>query len=360
MKSRIINNAKLLTATLAFIGSLGSLIVGSLAWFASSSFLEISRFRIQIGEPEQVQIGLKVPSSNPSLGNPDSILYYDTIDDVVLKNHDYYNPWMQFKPVSSMFQTQWLSNDADLSNPDLYPALRQSYKYGSSQKDTGPAEDNFYQFEFFLKSNVRIDLQLDPSTYLIADEAKNRQTAREYGLKVGYLNRVKDAMRVSFLTSEQFVIWEPNVNIAGTTEFGGRLDILDYDQSFDYDLSTNKEYMFGEYNSDEFLVYDESARVNNIDKHTTFNALSAPGVQPLSIPLSKANGLEIAKETSVSTSYLTDFNNQNAVLLRLYPNLPQRMVVTVYAEGWDRDMHNDINYAAFALNLVFGGRYAPL
>jgi hypothetical protein len=23
-------------------------------------------------------------------------------------------------------------------------------------------------------------------------------------------------------------------------------------------------------------------------------------------------------------------------------------------------MHNDINYAAFALNLVFGGRYAPL
>jgi hypothetical protein len=36
------------------------------------------------------------------------------------------------------------------------------------------------------------------------------------------------------------------------------------------------------------------------------------------------------------------------------------MVVTAYAEGWDRDTTNAINFANFSLNLVFGGIYAPL
>jgi hypothetical protein len=118
--------------------------------------------------------------------------------------------------------------------------------------------------------------------------------------------------------------------------------------------------MFGEYNDDSYLVYDESARVESVAKHTTFSAKSDPNAIPLSIPMSKDNGLVIAQETSVTTQYLTDMSNDEATLLRLYPNQPQRLVVTIYAEGWDRDMNNNINYANFSLNLVFGGRYAPL
>jgi hypothetical protein len=40
MNSRIIENAKLSLATLAFIASVGSLIIGTVAWFASSNYLE--------------------------------------------------------------------------------------------------------------------------------------------------------------------------------------------------------------------------------------------------------------------------------------------------------------------------------
>jgi hypothetical protein len=360
MQSRLINHAKLLVATLTFLVSLGSLVVGSVAWFASSSYLEISRFKITMGENEQIDIGLKVPAANPSLGEPGSIVYYNSVDDETLKNHYYYNPWETFRAVTSMYQSLWLDETTDLSDPNLYPVLRKQYTSSLVTKETEPTTGNFYQFEFFIKASVRIDLYLDPASYVVANRTKNNETAISHHLNAASLNKVEDAMRVSFLSSERFLIWEPNVDVASTTEFGGRLDVLMYDRAYDYDPITNKEIMFGEYNSDDYLIYDESARVSSVTKHSAFEALTAPGIEPLSIPLSKQNGLVIAKEQSVTTSFMTDFSNPDAALLRLYPNEPQRLVVSIYAEGWDHDTTNDINLSSFLLNLVFGGRYAPL
>lgn len=360
MQSRLLNHAKLLIATLTFMASLGSLVVGTIAWFSASSFLEISRFRITMGEAEQVEIGLKVPVENPSLGEPGSIVYYQSIDDTILKNHAYYNPWAPFRAVSSMYQSLWLNEQTDLSDPELIPVLRSQYKIGGNRQESEPTTDGFYQFELFVKANVRIDLYLDDESYVIADQSKNLAVSTQLGLDFSSLNKVKDAMRVSMLSQEGFHIWEPNAVLAGTTEFGGRLDILKYDRAYDYDPVLNREYMFGEYNGDEYLIYDESARVDSVTNHSSFNAKTFPGIAPLSIPLSKQNGLVIAQENSATTDWLSDTNNPDAALLRLYPNEPQRLVVTVYAEGWDRDTTNDIHYANFALNLVFGGRYAPL
>ncbi len=360
MRSRVIENAKLFYATLLFLGSFGSLIVGTLAWFSSSSYLEIARFRIQMGEPELVELGLKVPPNMPQLGQPGDIVYYPNVDDDVLKSHEYYNPWMQFKASSSMFQSLWLDETTDLTDPDLFPQLRSRYMIGDNRHEGALATDNFYQFEFYVRSTVRIDMYLATASYVIANEAKNRETAHIQNLDANNLNKVEDALRISFLTAERFVIWEPNTDDAGTTEFGGRLDIVNYDKMYDYDPTMMREHMFGQYNGDEHLIYDESARVNSVSKNTSFNSVTAPGVSPLSIPLSKANGLVIATEPSVSKAFLTDTSNPDAVLLKLYPNEAQRLVVTVYAEGWDRDTTNAIHFASFAMNLAFGGRYAPL
>lgn len=360
MHSQLIKHAKLLVATLSFLISIGSLVVGTVAWFAASSFLEISRFRIAIGGPEKIEIGLKVPTANPTLGEPESLVFYESVSDDILKDHYYYNPWESFRAVTSMYQSLWLNETTDLSDPDLLPILRRQYTSATVRRETEPTTTNFYQFEFFIKASVRIDLYLDPTSYLVANRSQNNQTAAVRHLDANRLNMVEKAMRVSFLSSEGFHIWEPNTDVAGTTEYGGRLDVLMFDLAYDYDPLTNKEFMFGEYNSDDYLVYDESARSTTIDRHSSFEALTAPGVEPLSIPLSKQNGLVITKEQSVTTAFLTDFNNPAAALLRLYPNEPQRLVVSIYAEGWDRDTTNDINLSSFLVNLVFGGRYAPL
>ncbi len=360
MNSRIIENAKLSLATLAFIASVGSLIIGTVAWFASSNYLELANFKIAMGEAEQVAIGLVVPEGKPDLGEPESVVYYETVTDDMLLDHGYYQPGTTLKAVSSMFQSQWLTEETDLADPDLYPVLRSHYLSGQSRTDSVVAHTNFFQFELYFKTNVRIDLYLDEDTFLVADETKNQQAAYDNHLDVADLNQVDQAMRVSFLTPEQFVIWEPNTDVVGTTEFGGRLDVYDYDNFFDYDYDTKLEYLFGEYNDDAYLVYDESARATGVTEFSSFAANTALEATPLSIPLSKQNGLIIQRETSVTKHYLTDQTNPDAVLMRLYPNQPQRMVVTVYAEGWDRDTTNDINQAHFSLNLVFGGTYAPL
>jgi hypothetical protein len=360
MNSRIIENAKLSLATLAFIASVGSLIIGTVAWFTSSNYLELANFKITMGEAEQVEIGLVVPADNPGLGEPGSIVYYDTVTDEILLDHGYYRPGMSLKAVSSMFQSRWLDQDTDLSDPDLYPVLRSHYVSTQSRTDSVVATDNFYQFEFFIRANVRIDLYLDEATYLVANETKNQQVAYNNNLDVAELNQVADAMRVSFLTPEQFAIWEPNTDVVGTTEFGGRLDVYDFDNYFDYDRDTKLEYMFGEYNDDAYLVYDESARAENVTHFSAFAANTALDAIPLSLPMSKASGLVIQRETSVTKHHLTDQSNPDAAFMHLYPNEPQRMVVTTYAEGWDRDATNAINHANFSLNLAFGGFYAPL
>ncbi|MFA5235473.1 MAG: hypothetical protein WC399_01265 [Bacilli bacterium] len=360
MNSRIIENAKLSLATLAFIASVGSLIIGTVAWFASSNYLELANFKIAMGEAEQVEIGLVVPEGKPNLGEAESIVYYETVTDEMLLNHEYYQPGTTLKAVSSMFQSQWLSEETDLTDPDLYPVLRSHYLANQSRTDSVVAHSNFYQFEIYIRSTVRIDLYLDEGTYLMANETKNQQAAYKYGLDAAKLNQVDQAMRVSFLTPEQFAIWEPNTDVVGTTEFGGRLDVYDYDNYFDYDYDTKLEYMFGEYNADAYLVYDESARTVAVTEFSSFAANTAEEAIPLSIPMSKQNGLVIQRESSVTKHYLTDQTNPDAALMRLYPNEPQRMVVTAYAEGWDRDTTNAINFANFSLNLVFGGIYAPL
>jgi hypothetical protein len=65
-----------------------------------------------------------------------------------------------------------------------------------------------------------------------------------------------------------------------------------------------------------------------VTEFSSFAANTALEATPLSIPLSKQNGLIIQRETSVTKHYLTDQTNPDAALMRLYPNQPQRMVVT--------------------------------
>ena len=360
MPSGFIKNSKLLATALTFVVSLGSLIVGTIAWFTSSSFLEISKFYLKLGEPGVVEIGLRVPGAMPHLGEPGSIAYYDYVDDEVLLNHQYYNPFMPFKPVSGMYQSLWLDDETDLSDPTLKPIFRMPYTNKTNRQESDVAITNFYQFDFSLKSNVRMDIFLDSSSYVRSNLSKNNDAASKNNVSVDDLNKIEKAMRVSFLSQEGYKIWEPNTNEASTTEFGGRLDVLNYDRRYDYDGVNKKEYMFGEYNGDQYLVYDESARINEVSKYSSFVAETAPEAIPLSIPMSKQNGLVIAKEASYTTAALTNSQNPDNYLLRLYPNEPQRLVVSVYIEGWDIDANNDIIYASFIANIAFGGIYAPL
>lgn len=355
------NERRLLIAVLTFLISLSSMITGTLAWFSSSNYLEVDRFKITVGDQEKIEFGLVVPQGlHPDLGTPGEIAYFTDLDRTILQSYGYLNPWDKFKPVSSMFQSMWLNESINLLDEEVFsgvfPQFRSHYSGLTNTKEANRATSGFYQFEFYMRSNLDLDLYLDDESTLLADEMKNRQVANQNGLSVQRLNRIKDYMRVSFLTEEGFKIWEPNVLTPSQTKFGGRLDVLSYDGYYDYDILTDKEIMFGEYNGDEFLVYNEEARVTNVETYNSFSALTNPLATPLNIPASEANGLVIAQEQTFTTAMMIDQSNVNHRLVHLRPNRPTRMVVSIYAEGWDHDAVTETQFASFLLNLKLTGK----
>lgn len=361
MRRNIISERKLLIAVLTFLISLSSMVTSTLAWFSSSNYLEVDRFRITVGDQEKIEFGLVVPFGlDASLGEPGDIVYFSELDQDILQSYGYFNPWEKMKPVSSMYQSLWLTDETDLLDETTFnqinPQFRTHYTGGTNYRESRLATEGFYQFEFFMRANYDVDLYLDQKTTLVADEEKNRQTAIDRGMVLSNLNGIKDYMRVSFLTEEGYKIWEPNVDSPSQTKFGGRLDVLRYDSYFDYRYDDLKEIMFGEYNSDEFLVYNEEARSTEVDHFTSFNALSNPNVLPLNIPASEANGLVIARETTYTLSQLSNQGISTNRLVNLRANRPTRMVVSVYAEGWDLDTNSDSQFASFLLQLKLTGR----
>lgn len=356
-----INERRLLITVLTFLISLSSMITGTLAWFSSSNYLEVDRFKITVGDQERIEYGLVVPQGlHPDFGAPGDIVYFAELNREILQSYGYLNPWDKFKPVSSMFQSNWLDPSVDWFDETAFasitPEFRTHYSGLTDTKSANRAESGFMQFEFYMRSNLDMDLYLDAKSSLLADETTNRQVANQNGLNPANLDKIKDYMRVSFLTEEGFKIWEPNVSQSSQTKFGGRLDVLSYDGYFDYDVLTDKEMMFGEYNSDDFLVYNEEARVTSVDKYNSFSALTHPMAVPLNIEASEANGLVIAKETTYTTAELVDQNLSANRLVHLRPNRPTRMVVSIYAEGWDLDATTETQYASFLLNLVLTGK----
>ncbi len=348
-KSMVIN-------ALVGIFALAGLVTGSFAWFAAANAVSLDTFKISYGSPDDLQIGLIVPDNQPDLGNAGDINFFEEVTEQTLSDYGYWDSEEPLSPVSSMFQNQWLNETTDYSDENLLPVFREGFTSYMNTTDSDIATSGFFQFEFYFKSNMDMYLFLDDSSTLLPDIEKN---AQEPVGNQEALNNVHKSMRVSFLSTLGYHIWEPNSETSSSTAFAGRLDIISRDGYYDFngEIGDYHEIMFGEIDDPSKIVFSENGRATAEEPLTTFNASTYESVMPIDLQASLDNGLVIGHETSLTTAELANQELLDNAIAYLPEYTPIRVVVSIYAEGWDRDNNDFVERANFLLSLKLTGRY---
>lgn len=360
------SNAKLIGFSLAFLSlTVGACATSTYAWYVVSTSLIAGNISMTY-KASDIKIGLlksgapvypdEVDGEYANLGN--TFLNYDPNNDIL-------------SPVSSMYQNLWLGKQ---SFADTLPKFRSSYTSASRNYREGDvANGGFLQYDcaFYSDKNMYVYLDGEETKITPASEANARNAAR-FNTTAAQMDSVIKCLRVSFYSlspagNEQFMIYEPGVSASSDLPLGGRLNLLgNSDDYFDFD-SSGKEIMFGDYNYDTAkLVYNEAGRVNTVSGEiTAFNAKTSPKVtDPLNIQDSIATGgLVIQHEKTYTLSELSAMNSAGdpiRPLCYITAQTYQRVVISIYLEGWDPDMNDSISGAQFNISLAFSGYLKPM
>lgn len=347
------NKKRLITGfMISVIGLLSLSVSFSFAWYASSTRLQVRTINITVEESRDFKI-----STSPELETFKYTLN-DQVDDIVKPD--------VYKPVSSMFSSLWMAEKAQM------PEFRDS---SSSENSRGVAFSDatsgvFFSQEFYLWADDDLWVTIDPDkTQILPDEAKNKETAKKvknneiYAGKsedeiVQDLNDLVNCMRISVLVPDvecyDYKIVDPYKS--GETLLGGLLDNLNdqfYDTYYDDQKQGYYEIVYGEvYNRDK-IVYDEPTHENiePIGPYSAFNARIKGEAHHFNYEASVANGFRIQQEDSLS---MDDLRGVNAKLrIPVYNNVPRKIVLSLYLEGWDKDNINNTMGASFISDIGF-------
>ncbi|MCR5514249.1 MAG: hypothetical protein K6F36_02280 [Bacilli bacterium] len=334
-----VRQKSLLWAGLALFSlTLSAFVTSTIAWFNVSDFLTVGNIKVSCTNHD-IRIGTR-----NSLGS----IEFES-DDMVSSDEQTF-----LTPVSSMFQdnSQYLDT--------LFPALSSEYPSVRGYGKTDVATSGFWQEEIFLTSDVGTYVYLDESTYVVANQRLNEIAATQTGLSVDDLNKVEDAVRVSFYSSDGYVIYEPNVEESSKTPLAGLLDVSFYDGYIDYN-SSNEEVLYGEYNEDATLKYDDAVD-HDVEHHEYDNAKpgvggkTLAGIKHLNLEKSVNEGnLKIKEEETYALKDLLLKGSQYVCYIA--PNEMKRLVVTIYLEGWDKECSNDLINSAFSAHIAFMGEH---
>jgi len=359
------SNAKLIGFSLAFLSlTVGACATSTYAWYVVSTSLIAGNIAL-VYKASDIKLGL-IKSGVPvypdetdgeyaDLGN--AFLDYDPDNDIL-------------SPVSSMYQNLWLGKQ---SFADTLPKFRSSYTSASKSYLEGDiANGGYFQYDCAFYSDKNMYVYLDGATSITPASEANARNAARYNTTAAQLDSVVKCLRVSFYSlspagNEQFLIYEPGVSTASNLPLAGRLNVLgNSDDYFDYD-SSGKEILFGDYNHETAkLVYNEAGRVNTVSGEiTAFNAKTSPKVtDPLNIQDSiDTGGLVIQHEKTYTLSELSAMNSAGdpiRPLCYIQAGTYQRVVVSIYLEGWDPEMNDSISGAQFNISLAFSGYLKPM
>ena len=324
----------------------------SLAWYATSSRLNVDALEITVKGSPEIKISTKTDA--------DSFverLEKDKLDQVGL-----------FAPCSTMFESRWHTVDAQA--PEFYeysgfftPASGEPYA-------PNKVSQGLYSQSLYLKANDDVYASIDPlTTFFDANEEENLRYASLIQNQhpdmtpeeiAENLNKLVNALRVSFYVVEDgaYTIFDPYKN--GITYYGGILDNDKdgyFDTYYDYD-SVLKEVVYGEIRNRDAIVHKANALADDekpVDGvYNCFSANHGKGVRPYDEAASLANGMEIAEEQSLTYA---DFNGNrpedNGWVVTLERNVPKEVVVSIYLEGWDHDCINSTMGASFLAEIQF-------
>ena len=368
-KKRIVLTALVGTVALAAIS-----VSITLAWYGSSNRLSVNYLDVGIKGDDHLKLSLTNEEGSfvSHLGN-------EQLKD---PNNDY-----QFEPVSSMFKNNWMNEQKDM--PIFYDSST-ALTPTSGIPDLKVANKGFFSKKIYLLSDVNFFATFDgeqsffknneDSNFLRAQTLYNSYK-NEPGFNFsidqlkGNLDDLEKCLRVSILVNNpnyyRYYIIDPNKDDGEVTTFGGRLD-NDGDGYYDtYDhvemvnnqmVHEEKETIYGEVLDRSKIVYNNPLHDSSVDDTITpetsffgnsFNGISKETVYTYDEQASVANGLEFAKEESVTFQDIVDSGVNTNILIPCYANVATEIVVSIYLEGWDKQCVNATMGASFEGNLSF-------
>ena len=355
-----VKRSKLVLAT--YLGAI-TLCIGtfsmSIAWYSSSTRLQISTVEITIDCDRQLAISLeKDKGFTTELDNDD----FGKLD--------------SFTPVTSAHQDSWFLDKKDM--PVFYDDT--VYTELENGNTTVKADKGFFSKKLYLKSDDDVWASFNPEeTYIHPHTDINGNYARQLyesyqksldpdvrALTVedieNRLNSLVKAMRFSILVNDEnhysYCIIDPNKS--ETTYYGGLLDVND-DDYYDYFNRSGEEYayerLYGEFNNTDYIKYfDEPTPVDSDYADTStdpsaFNARHKKSIKKIDFDKSLEAGLVIQEEESYSVE---DFKAaKKPFYIPVYREKAVEIVLSIYIEGWDLDSINYTMGATFVANMVF-------
>ena len=357
-KKRIIVSALIGTIALSAL----SLSI-SLAWYASSSRLQVESIDISI----KGDAHLLVSTSEERDSFKESLTKEDL------------NAVDKFIPVSSMHKNTWMEEKKEF--PVFYDTSSPVVP-SSGIPNLTVADYGYFQQKLYFLSDVNYYVTLSGTESLFdVDEESNFLRAQELHKSVPSLsveeiqeklNGLVNSLRISILVPDanhyQYYVIDPTRKEHEVTYFAGLLD-NDADGYFDTyetrDANNNiieKEVVYGEVNNRESVKYDDPKGGQLIPNPNfdptenrffgnSFNGKSKETAYTFNESASSSNGVTFAKEESIS---LVDLESPaNPVLIPCYRNEVREIVVSIYLEGWDLDCYNSTMGASFISTLSF-------
>lgn len=319
----------------------GALLIYSaaftLAWYTGSSNLGVNDFEIKMS-------GKELEISHDNINWKNSL----TAEDLGIADP------LTYKPVSSAFSYDWMSRKETAPKfVDGYPQDNHAYNL-TSLDYAHVANGGYLSTEIYVKCTAAASISFDPDvTKVMADEQENQIVANKLAEKypdlttediLSNLNQVRKSLRFSilvlndtdkeasdpnYLEDYDYFIVDPYKE--NDTYLGG---LLDNDLDGYFDSFGGKEVLYGEVRNanDGTMVYTpNSSSASPSTSHSCFDASHKEGVEKLDIDASSLNGMEIAKEGSLSLADATEMR------IPLKANVSKRLILSVYMEGWDTD-----------------------
>lgn len=347
----------------------------SVAWYATSDLLRIEGIDVSLYSGGDLLIATEDKEES----------YKSYIPYSELKHVD------GFAPVTSMMSSNWTKTKQE--HPIFYNIYNSELNYlvkNGARVYAEPVElkavDGYYTQELYIKSNsdfyavidvektsFRPNLQANyKKAQEIFSQGKSTKTVDEI---YDDLNNLTNSIRFSVLVLKDnyydYKIIDPNKG-EEDTYFGGLLNSKNEEEYFDIckdldDKTQKYEVLYGEVNNRNFIKYytDQSKIPGMVGKPSWYNAEHDKTAHVIDFEASKANGLEITKEQALSLSEYDVIRQKiidhgaaqeekDAFLkIPLDANVPTKIVLSIYFEGWDHDSVNDTMGASFISSLAF-------
>ena len=324
------------------------------AWYTINVMLSIDNLNVRITSEPYKDFALRIELEN-SLGR---VTPEDRPDGYTLDDMEYDRD-VGLNDVSGMFQDDWLKG---ANYKEVLPQFKRSYgAYPSAPERSTVATQGYLQTVLWLKATEDCEIYLAPGDVVKPNEEKNRETANAKGKDFDKLMNVTNAVRLSFFSEDEesesgyrYLIANPGES--EVTYYGG---LLDMNGDGYYDYVDGKEVLYGQYNTNAKLSYQNDAGDSEpyeASLRDTFHANHYPGISHLTFDEDDPN-LAIAKEQSVKLATLQYDENEPLrpleSICKLHKGVEKRLVLSIYCEGWDRHMTDAIESAAFNIDISF-------